>query len=104
MFQEGIPEEGSLDDPDVYDINVIAWDYGLSPLHLAILNGHLDVIELLVSEYGADVLLPVKLVEPGTSDARAAIMTLVLALNLPSELAKSVIKLLLKLGTYNWLF
>jgi ankyrin repeat protein len=39
---------------------VIAWDYGLSPLHLAILNGHLEIIELLVSEYGADVLLPVK--------------------------------------------
>jgi len=60
----------------------------------------LDIIELLVSEYGADVLLPVKLVNPGTSVAKAAIMTMVLALSLPSEEAKSVIKLLLKLGTY----
>lgn len=78
---------------------MVAWDHGLSPLHLAILNGHLDVIELLVAEYGADILLPVKLVNPRTSDAKAAIMTLVLALSLPSERAKSVIKLLLKLGT-----
>jgi len=59
VFQDGVPED-SLEDPDVYEIDVIAWDYGLSPLHLAILNGHLDIIQLLVSEYGADVLLPVK--------------------------------------------
>lgn len=58
-YQEDIPED-SPEDPDIYKIDVIAWDYGLSPLHLAILNGHLDIIELLVSEYGADVLLPVK--------------------------------------------
>lgn len=87
-----------MEDPDVYDINVIAWDHGLSPLHLAILNGHLNVIELLVSEYGADVLLPVKLVQPGTGNARGAIMTLILAMSLPTDKAKEVIKLLLKLG------
>jgi ankyrin repeat protein len=87
-----------VDDPDVYDINVIAWDYGLSPLHLAILNGHLHIIELLVSEYGADVLLPVKLVQPGSRNARGAIMTLVLAMSLPNDKAKETIKLLLSLG------
>jgi ankyrin repeat protein len=90
--------EDSDEDPDVYDINVIAWDYGLSPLHLAILNGHIHIIELLVSEYGADVLLPVKLVQPGTTNARGAIMTIVLAMSLPTEKAKEVVKLLLKLG------
>jgi ankyrin repeat protein len=57
--QDGVPED-STDDPDIYEVDVIAWDYGLSPLHLAILNGHLGIIDLLVSEYGADVLLPVK--------------------------------------------
>jgi ankyrin repeat protein len=77
---------------------VIAWDYGLSPLHLAILNGHLEIIELLATEYGADVLLPVKLVEPGTSNARGAIMTILLALSLPAEKAKEVVELLLSLG------
>jgi ankyrin repeat protein len=77
---------------------VIAWDYGLSPLHLAILNGHLEIIKLLATEYGADVLLPVKLVEPGTSNARGAIMTILLALSLPAEKAKEVVELLLSLG------
>lgn len=77
---------------------MIAWDYGLSPLHLAILNGHLNVVDLLVSEYGADVLLPVKLMQPGTTNARAAMLTLVLAISLPNEKAREMVKLLLKLG------
>jgi hypothetical protein len=62
------------------------------------LNGHLDAIELLVSEYGADVLLPVKLVQPGTTNFKGAVMTLVLAMSLPNDQAKEVVKLLLKLG------
>ncbi|TAQ87996.1 hypothetical protein B7494_g3670 [Chlorociboria aeruginascens] len=95
--QIDIPEDSS-EEPDVYDINILAWDYGFSPLHLAIINGHLEVIELLVSQYGADVLLPVKIVEPGTRNAEAAIMTLVLALSLSKEKSKDVVKLLLKLG------
>ncbi|KAG0652383.1 Ankyrin-3 [Hyphodiscus hymeniophilus] len=95
--EDGVLED-SKDDPDVYDIDTIAWDYGLSPLHLAILNGHLDVVDLLVSEYGADVLLPVKLMQPGSADARAAILTLVLAVSLPIESAREMVKLLLKLG------
>ncbi|KAH8799706.1 hypothetical protein F5884DRAFT_114530 [Xylogone sp. PMI_703] len=90
--------EDSEEDPDVYEIDVIAWDYGLSPLHLAILNGNLEVVELLVSEYGADVLLPVKLVQQGTATPRGAILTIVLALSLPNEKAKEMAKLLLKLG------
>ncbi|TVY42900.1 Uncharacterized protein LSUB1_G001614 [Lachnellula subtilissima] len=96
--KEEVLEDDSMEDPDVYDIDVIAWDYGLSPLHLAILNGHLEIIDLLVSEYGADVLLPVKLVDPGTSNAQAAIMTIVLAMFLPTEKAKKVVKKLLELG------
>lgn len=94
---EGVPDD-SEEDPDVYEIDVIAWDYGLSPLHLAILNGHLDIVDLLVSEYGADVLLPVKLVEPEDKRARGAIMTIVLAMSLPTDKAKDMVKLLLELG------
>lgn len=90
--------EDSSEDPDVYEIDVIAWDFGLSPLHYAILHGHEDVIDLLVSEYGADVLLPVKLVDPGTSIPRGAIMTILLTLALPTEKAKAVAKQLLALG------
>lgn len=98
IAQEGALEEDSTDDPDIYEIDVIAWDYGLSPLHMAILNGHLDIIELLVGEYAADVLLPVKFFHAGTSTPRGAIMTIVLAMSLPTEKAKAVVKLLLELG------
>jgi Ankyrin repeat len=45
----GTPDTDNEDKPDVYDVNVLAWDYPVSPLHLAIMGGHLDVIELLVS-------------------------------------------------------
>ena len=51
-----------------------------------------------MSEYGADVLLPVKLMQPGTTNARGAILTLVLAISLPTEKAREMVKLLLKLG------
>lgn len=90
--------EDSDEDPDVYDIDVIAWDFGLSPLHLAILNGHQHIIDLLVSEYGADVLNPVKFVEPGTSTPKGAIMSILLTLGLPTEKGKAVVKQLLGLG------
>lgn len=70
----------------------------MSPLHCAIINGHLDIIELLVSEYGSDVLLPVKLIDLDSKNARGAIMTIVLALFLPSDDAEKVVKLLLRLG------
>ena len=53
--------EDDEDEPDVYDIDVLAWDNPLSPLHLAIIAGRLDVIKLLIKDYGADVLLPVKI-------------------------------------------
>lgn len=100
--EKKLPEDAILDDsgdePDIYEVDIISWDYGLSPLHFAIVNGHLDVIELLVSEYGADVLLPVKIMEPGSKDAKGAIMTLLLALSLPTAKAKDVVTLLLKLG------
>lgn len=86
------------EDPDFYDINVVAWDYGLTPLHLAIINGHMEVIDLLVSEYGADVLLPVKLFEPGSTTSRGAILSILLTLALPLEKAKEVVKRLLELG------
>lgn len=67
-------------------------------MHLAILNGHHDTIDLLVSEYGADVLLPVKLVEPGSTTPKGAIMCILLALVLPSERTKKIVKQLLALG------
>ncbi|KAI9740971.1 MAG: hypothetical protein M1818_004577 [Claussenomyces sp. TS43310] len=85
------------DEPDVFDIDILAWDFQASPLHFAILHGQTDMIRLLVEEYGADVLLPVKLLHADKSP-RGAILTLVLALSLPTDQAKKVVALLLDLG------
>jgi len=81
------PEEDD-DEPDVYDVNVLAWDTKASPLHLAILGGHTDVVTELVQNYGADLLLPIKLLNDYDKSPRGAILTLVLALNLPLDQAK----------------
>ena len=93
-------EEAILDqeseEPDFYDINVLAWDAPVSPLHLCILVGQLDVIPLLISKFGADVLLPVKLLNSYDNSPRAAILTLVLAAQNPTksvELTKALLHL-----------
>lgn len=91
-----VPDDDE-DDPDFYDVNVIAWDTPASALHLAIISGHEEVVELLCQEFGADVLLPVKIIgyQNQISDV---LLTLVLALALPVEKAKSMAKTLLGLG------
>ncbi|GFF56479.1 uncharacterized protein R883 [Aspergillus udagawae] len=96
--QDSVPDDSNDQDPDVYDINVIAWDSHASPLHLAILNGHVAAVEELVSSFGADVLLPVKLLHEYNNSPRAAILTLVLALQMPIEQAKAMTTKLLQLG------
>ncbi|RDW69000.1 ankyrin repeat protein [Aspergillus mulundensis] len=93
-----VPDDAGDLDPDVYDINVLAWDNKASPLHLAILNGHIDVVEELVTAFGADVLLPVKLVNSYNNSPRAAILTLVLAMRLPLDAAKAMTEKLLQVG------
>lgn len=87
------------DEPDVYNIDVLAWDSPMSPLHLAILAGNIDVVELLIDSYGADVLLPVKVMdEYDRKSAKAAILTIVLALELPLQEANQTVKTLLARG------
>ncbi|KAL4878116.1 hypothetical protein BJY04DRAFT_221473 [Aspergillus karnatakaensis] len=89
--------DANTTEPDVYDINAVAWDSHASPLHLAILNGHVEVVEELVSSFGADVLRPAQLTnQSGT--VRAVSLTLVLACQLPLEQAKSMTAKLLQLG------
>lgn len=92
-----VEDENQLE-PDIYDVNVQAWDHRTSPLHLAILNGHVDVVEELVGSFGADVLLPVKLLGDSWDARKKAILTLVLALRLPLEKAKAMTQKLLQLG------
>lgn len=84
--------------PDVFDINVLAWDTQCSPLHYAILNGQTDVVKELVQTFGADVLLPIKLFQSHNKKPRGAILTLILALRLPLEKAKAMTQALLDLG------
>ncbi|KAK5192042.1 hypothetical protein LTR92_007989 [Exophiala xenobiotica] len=87
------------DEPDVFDVDVLAWDSPLSPLHLAILAGHIDVIDVLIDKYGADVLLPVKIRDSSDwESARAAILTIVLALQLPLQQANQTVASLLSHG------
>ncbi|UNI14911.1 hypothetical protein JDV02_001490 [Purpureocillium takamizusanense] len=88
--------EASEDEPDYYQIDVLAWDVPCSPLHLAIAEGHEETVKLLC-DYGADSILPVKFLS-SDSDNTAAILTLTLALSLPTEKAKSMARLLLRLG------
>jgi ankyrin repeat protein len=95
---ENLPDNTSDDEPDVYDVNVLAWDAPVSALHLAIANGHKDVVQVLVQDFGADVLLPIKLVHDYNKSARAAILPIVLALHRPREEAKEMTALLVSLG------
>ncbi|CAJ0545949.1 Ff.00g094220.m01.CDS01 [Fusarium sp. VM40] len=86
-----VPDEAQ-DEPDFFNVDALAWDLQCSPLHLAIAEGNEDAVKLLC-DYGTDAILPVK----GNDDNRA-ILTLVLALELPKNKAKSMANLLLKLG------
>lgn len=86
------------DEPDVYDVNVVAWDTAVSPLHLAIVQGHNEVVKCLVQEFGADVLLPIKLFNDHDKSARAAVLTLVLAMQLGFEKAQEMVMTLISLG------
>ncbi|KAK7719672.1 hypothetical protein SLS64_001851 [Diaporthe eres] len=93
----GAVPEDKEDDPDFYDINVVAWDSPCSAMHFAIICGHEEVVKLLCQEYGADILLPVKFLNE-EKQPTAAILTLVLSIKLPIEKAKSMAKTILSLG------
>ncbi|KAJ5159781.1 uncharacterized protein N7482_006785 [Penicillium canariense] len=90
-------EENELD-PDIYDINVVGWDNLASPLHLAILHGHVETVTELVTSFGADVLMPIKITDDYSKQPRGAILTLVLVLALPLDKAREMSQTLLKLG------
>lgn len=72
----------------------------MSPLHHAILGGHEEVVEALVSGFGADVLLPIKIYQHHNSKYLTdAILNLVLALRLKDTQKRAgMAEKLLKLG------
>ncbi|KAK6958209.1 hypothetical protein Daesc_001004 [Daldinia eschscholtzii] len=90
--------EDDQSEPDFYKIDAIAWDSKCSPLHLAILGGHCEAVKLLCQEFGADVLLPIKLGDGSYSNPNVAILTLTLALTLPTDKAIPMVETLLSLG------
>ncbi|KAI1426426.1 ankyrin repeat protein [Xylaria sp. FL1777] len=94
---EAIPLDDDQNDPDFYQIDAVAWDSKCSALHLAILGGHCEMVKLLCQEFGADALLPVKIVDR-YDNLNGAILTLVLALSLPPEKAIRMCETLLSLG------
>ncbi|PWY77072.1 ankyrin repeat protein [Aspergillus heteromorphus CBS 117.55] len=91
-------EDENEKEPDIYDINVVSWDIPTSALHLAILHGHVDVVNELVASFGADVLLPIKFVGAHRHSSRVAILNLALALRLPPQKAIAMTEKLLQLG------
>lgn len=96
--ENNMPIDENEDEPDVYDVDVLAWDTPVSALHLAITNGHVEVVKVLVQDFGADILLPIKLVHDHNKSPRAAILPLVLALQLPPQKADEMTKVLISLG------
>ena len=98
IFKADDALEAGEEEPDIFDVNVLAWDSPVSPLHLAILYGHVKVIELLIDRFGADVLLPIKLLNDYNRSPRTAILTLVLAAQLPPPQDDVVAKQLLDRG------
>ncbi|KAJ5803064.1 uncharacterized protein N7503_005514 [Penicillium pulvis] len=90
--------EEDEEEPDIYDINATAWDSLASPLQLAILHGHTDVVTELVSSFGADISMPIKILNDWNRQPQASILNLVLVLALPLDKARSMSQTLLKLG------
>jgi ankyrin repeat protein len=91
---EPFAADSDLSDPDILDVNAIEWDLDASPLHFAIMKGHVEAVEELVTAFGANVLLPIK----PNNGPRSVNLTLVLALALPLEQAKAMTAKLLQLG------
>ncbi|KAF3917841.1 hypothetical protein ABW20_dc0105725 [Dactylellina cionopaga] len=98
------PESGALgneeeQDDDVLDINLTDWDYQMSPLHFAIINGHKEVVELLVGEFGADVMQPIKVDYDYSGVPRSAYLTINMIVTLPKkEQRERMLRTLLELG------
>ncbi|KAJ5713430.1 uncharacterized protein N7483_010611 [Penicillium malachiteum] len=90
--------EENEQEPDIYEINTPTWDTLATPLHLAILRGHIEVVKTLVSSFGADVMMPVKIFNEHNRTPAAAILNLVLVLSLPLAKAREMSQTLLKLG------
>ncbi|KAF3902931.1 hypothetical protein AA313_de0210262 [Arthrobotrys entomopaga] len=57
--KENEDPDDAVDTDDILDINMPDKCCQFTPLHYAIVNGHEEVVRLLVSDFGADILRPV---------------------------------------------
>ncbi|OJD16461.1 hypothetical protein AJ78_03360 [Emergomyces pasteurianus Ep9510] len=92
------PEEQNEDEnePNFYDdIGVLSWDFPLSPLHVAALYGHVDIITSLTTEFGADASQPFVRKEYGQADV---VFSMLFATHHPLEKSKNVLRTLLETG------
>lgn len=94
----GMPDEVDDNEPDVYDVGVVAWDVALSPIHLAVAHGHVNVVNTLVQDFGASPAQPLKLLHKNSKAPLGSILPLVIALMLPFEQVKIMTKALIDLG------
>ncbi|WEW58217.1 hypothetical protein PRK78_003685 [Emydomyces testavorans] len=92
--------EDGEDEPNFYDnIDVLSWDTPISALHVALLNGHAEVVDIIATEFGANAALPI-VWKNQSSWASNQDVTLSMALTThhPLEKAKKVLRKLLELG------
>jgi ankyrin repeat protein len=83
---------------DILDPDVVAWDTGCTPAHVATVLGNLEALNYLLNEHGSDPSVPIKLKHTWTNKPRGAILSLVLALTLPHEKAEEVAEELISAG------
>lgn len=78
----GVSQTSSGDDnpqdPDIIDPNVPAWDYRTTPLHLAIIEGYIDVVRLIIDQLDVDVSSPLVL-QDSNGPVHGMILPIVLA-------------------------
>ncbi|KAF3921066.1 hypothetical protein AA313_de0204793 [Arthrobotrys entomopaga] len=95
----GVPEEEEVVEDDILDVNITDWDYQLSALHYAIIHNHPDVVNLLVSDFGADILKPVVISYTSQGVPSSVILSTALVFRIPDVKARApMLRTLLKLG------
>ncbi|KAK6528988.1 hypothetical protein TWF694_004212 [Orbilia ellipsospora] len=116
--------EGGSENPDgnsrsnmgfneIIDINMPDKANNMAPLHYAIFHGHTDIVKLLVSDFGADILLPIKkLIEikqyssymegaDAELEDQPGLLPLCLPLHLNKTRREDMLRILLKSGAFS---
>ncbi|EEP76366.1 predicted protein [Uncinocarpus reesii 1704] len=98
---ENPPEEtdDEGDEPNFYDdVNVVSWDTPINPLQLAVLYGHAEIVDILATEFGANVSLPIIWRKENHHAYHDVTLSMALATYHPLEKSKQVLRTMLELG------